>query len=42
MSVQRMLRMCYGQRMSLEILSGDSGTTVSILIPITSKGDFDD
>lgn len=40
--VLRVLRMCYGERMSLEILSGDGGTTVSILIPITSKGDFDD
>lgn len=40
--VLRVLRMCYGERMSLEILSGGSGTTVSILIPITSKGDYDD
>jgi two-component system, sensor histidine kinase YesM len=41
--VMRMLRMYYGEQMSLEILSGESsGTTVSIIIPIMSKEDFND
>lgn len=37
--VLQVLRKCYGEGMSLEILSGGSGTTVAILIPNTSEGD---
>ena len=41
--VMRMLRMYYGEHMSLQIHSVEGGgTTVSIIIPIKSKEDFDD
>lgn len=41
--VMRMLRMYFGEQMSLEIVSGAAGgTTVSIIIPIKRKEDFDD
>ncbi|MDQ0192885.1 sensor histidine kinase [Paenibacillus wynnii] len=41
--VNRMLKTYYGDQMKLEILSiPGEGTTVSIIIPIKSKEDFDD
>ncbi|MNC47783.1 Sensor histidine kinase YpdA [compost metagenome] len=41
--VMRMLRMYYGEQMTLQIHSAaNEGTTVSIIIPIKGKEDFDD
>ncbi|OKP93522.1 hypothetical protein A3849_30575 [Paenibacillus sp. P46E] len=41
--VMRMLRMYYGERMTLQIHSAvGEGTTISIIIPIKGKEDFDD
>lgn len=41
--VMQMLRMYFGEQMSLQILSGENGgTTVAIILPIKSKEDFND